>query len=222
MSVATYATVIKDKSEIETVRQKKEYNKGGRVKTQKRKYDENIDSKLSYAHPANTSSNSAAVQNIHSKMNQYTNDSDINNSIGNFTPYSQYREQPIQEPMNTLSTVQNSNIDMNTVLGGNGVQPSHALYKQTLMENNSFGSELDNVQRSTEIYQKTLPYKQMLKNQSNDDILMQKLNYIITLLEDQKDEKTDNVTEEVVLYSFLGIFIIFVADSFSKVGKYVR
>ena len=45
---------------------------------------------------------------------------------------------------------------------------------------------------------------------------------MITLLEDQQDEKTNNVTEEVVLYSFLGIFIIFIVDSFAKVGKYVR
>jgi len=57
---------------------------------------------------------------------------------------------------------------------------------------------------------------------SNDDILLQKLNYMITLLEDQQDEKTNHVTEEVVLYSFLGIFIIFVVDSFAKAGKYVR
>jgi high-affinity K+ transport system ATPase subunit B len=45
---------------------------------------------------------------------------------------------------------------------------------------------------------------------------------MISLLEDQQDEKTNNVAEEVVLYSFLGIFIIFVVDSFARVGKYVR
>jgi hypothetical protein len=61
------------------------------------------------------------------------------------------------------------------------------------------------------------------KNNSNSqDILLQKLNYMISLLEDQKDEKTDNVTEEVILYSFLGIFIIFIADTFVRAGKYVR
>jgi hypothetical protein len=54
------------------------------------------------------------------------------------------------------------------------------------------------------------------------DVLLQKLNYMITLLEDQQDEKTNNVTEEVVLYSFLGVFIIFIADTFVKAGKYVR
>jgi hypothetical protein len=45
---------------------------------------------------------------------------------------------------------------------------------------------------------------------------------MINLLEEKQDEKTNNVMEEVVLYSFLGIFIIFVVDSFARVGKYVR
>jgi hypothetical protein len=56
----------------------------------------------------------------------------------------------------------------------------------------------------------------------NNDILLNKINYMINLLEDQQDERTNNVTEEVVLYSFLGIFIIFVVDSFARVGKYTR
>ena len=45
---------------------------------------------------------------------------------------------------------------------------------------------------------------------------------MITLLENQQDEKTSNVTEEVILYSFLGIFIIFIVDTFFKAGKYTR
>jgi hypothetical protein len=52
--------------------------------------------------------------------------------------------------------------------------------------------------------------------------LEKKLNYMIHLLEDQKDEKVGGITEEIVLYCFLGVFIIFVLDSFAKVGKYVR
>jgi len=55
-----------------------------------------------------------------------------------------------------------------------------------------------------------------------NDVLLQKLNYMINLLEEKQDEKTNNVTEEVVLYSFLGIFIIFVVDSFTRVGRYTR
>jgi hypothetical protein len=57
---------------------------------------------------------------------------------------------------------------------------------------------------------------------STNALLLEKLNYMINLLEEQQDEKTNNVAEEVILYSFLGIFIIFVVDSFARVGKYVR
>ncbi len=61
------------------------------------------------------------------------------------------------------------------------------------------------------------------QNMSNtNQVLIDKLNYMINLLEEQKDQRTNNVTEEVVLYSFLGVFIIFVVDSFARAGKYVR
>ena len=55
-----------------------------------------------------------------------------------------------------------------------------------------------------------------------NQVLIEKLNYMINLLEEQQDYKTGSVMEEVVLYSFLGVFIIFVVDSFTKVGKYKR
>jgi hypothetical protein len=52
--------------------------------------------------------------------------------------------------------------------------------------------------------------------------LMEKINYMIHLLEQQQMEKTSNITEEFILYSFLGIFMIFIVDSFSRSGKYTR
>jgi len=58
--------------------------------------------------------------------------------------------------------------------------------------------------------------------QDGSSSTIQKLNYIIHLLEENRDQRTSNCTEEVVLYSFLGIFVIFLVDSFSRVGKYVR
>lgn len=65
-------------------------------------------------------------------------------------------------------------------------------------------------------------YKNDMGENLSQDVLLKKLNYMITLLEDQQDEKTNNVTEEVILYSFLGIFIIFIADTFVRAGKYTR
>ena len=55
-----------------------------------------------------------------------------------------------------------------------------------------------------------------------NETILKKLNYMIHLLEESHDEKTGHVTEEVILYCFLGIFVIFIVDSFVKVGKYSR
>jgi len=57
---------------------------------------------------------------------------------------------------------------------------------------------------------------------NDQNVLMDKLNYMIHLLEEQQDERTGSVMEEVILYSFLGVFIIFIVDSFCHVGKYTR
>jgi hypothetical protein len=74
-----------------------------------------------------------------------------------------------------------------------------------------------------------MPYYSQVQQQpqqyamsGENGLLLEKLNYMIHLLEEQQDEKTGNVTEEVILYCFLGIFIIFIVDSFVRVGKYVR
>ena len=54
------------------------------------------------------------------------------------------------------------------------------------------------------------------------DELMKKVNYMIHMLEQQGIEKTANVTEEFILYTFLGVFIIYIVDSFSRSGRYIR
>jgi hypothetical protein len=54
------------------------------------------------------------------------------------------------------------------------------------------------------------------------DGVMEKLNYIVRMLEDQQHERTSNITEEVLLYTFLGVFIIFICDTFARAGKYYR
>ena len=57
---------------------------------------------------------------------------------------------------------------------------------------------------------------------SGDTQLMEKINYMIHLLEQQQHEKTDNITEEFLLYTFLGVFVVYVLDSFARSGKYIR
>ena len=70
-------------------------------------------------------------------------------------------------------------------------------------------------------YPSSIRMNQFSKNTVDND-MVDKMNYMIHLLEDQQSRKTEHVTEEIILYSFLGIFTIFVVDSFAKVGKYVR
>jgi hypothetical protein len=55
-----------------------------------------------------------------------------------------------------------------------------------------------------------------------DNKLMEKINYMIHLLEEQQYERTANITEEFILYTFLGVFMIFIVDSFARAGKYTR
>jgi len=72
-------------------------------------------------------------------------------------------------------------------------------------------------------YNQALPYyTQMSQKAGSKDQLLEKLNYMILLLEEQKDEKTGHVVEELILYSFLGVFLIFIVDSFARAGKYTR
>ena len=116
-----------------------------------------------------------------------------------------------------------------------------SLYKNnSIQENYNEKIDLNNLENNFLTPEKTNDYyKNLFSNSSknnyynsnqqleqlesnNYSILLNKLNYMIHLLEENKDEKTNNVIEEVVLYSFLGIFIIFLVDSFTKVGKYVR
>ena len=58
-------------------------------------------------------------------------------------------------------------------------------------------------------------------NNTNNELL-KKLDNILYLLEEQKEEQSHLITEELILYVFLGVFVIYVLDSFVRVGKYVR
>jgi len=51
------------------------------------------------------------------------------------------------------------------------------------------------------------------------DILTQKMNYLIFMMEEQQYERTANVTEEFILYLFLGVFVIYTLDSFARIGR---
>ncbi len=55
-----------------------------------------------------------------------------------------------------------------------------------------------------------------------DSVLVHKMDKLMELIEDQADIRTSKKNEEIVLYCFLGIFTIYVLDSFASIGKYSR
>mgnify|MGYP006924369115 CR=1 len=93
------------------------------------------------------------------------------------------------------------------------------------------GSRLDTGLTSTSFSMPSNNTSSMYTNTSNgmefhspssQSELLTKLNYMIHMLEEQQEHKTNSVVEELILYCFLGVFIIFMIDSFAKVGKYTR
>ena len=173
---------------------------------------------------------------VNSMLAKIHNSSGDNDSEGedNFNPPPRAESAGVQrtipqkkEAMSNITSINDSSSEFGRTLG-RAPQP---IYENSdnldLNDYSNYGDSKTN----DEYYKKIIPgyNKPYYKNASpeasgyqSQDVLMQKLNYMITLLEDQQDERTNNVTEEVVLYSFLGIFIIFVADTFVKAGKYVR
>jgi hypothetical protein len=60
------------------------------------------------------------------------------------------------------------------------------------------------------------------KTPTNNQALLDKMNIILEMFEDQKEIKTTQKNEEIVLYCFLGVFVIYIMDSFVSIGKYSR
>jgi len=182
------------------------------------------------------------LEKIHSNL--YNED---NNLLGNY-PSSHENNEPIlfnpppkPESMSGYKIASKENKEPHKEQMTNlGNQP-HPNYEKDNLELNNIQANYGDSRSATEYYKKMIPnYKDnsaglglghtrsnghsMAATYDNvaNDVLLQKLNYMIHLLEEQQDEKTNNVTEEVILYSFLGIFIIFIADTFVRAGKYVR
>jgi len=60
---------------------------------------------------------------------------------------------------------------------------------------------------------------------SSDEIerLMRKMDYLVHMMEENEETKNNYVVEELILYCFLGFFVLFVVDSFTNVNvKYKR
>ena len=119
-----------------------------------------------------------------------------------------------------------TSLEMNNYEGNYGSIASNEEYYQKFVPNYTAGSATQPA-RQSDLENHNRPYYSSYPTTSSTqgvdtNTLLEKLNYMIHLLEEQQDERSGSVTEEVILYSFLGIFIIFLVDSFTKVGKYKR
>ena len=95
------------------------------------------------------------------------------------------------------------------------IEPSESAY----MLNKGIPANLNN--NYEQQYGDTIQHYDKQPGSDNGDIIS-KLNYMIHMLEEQREIKTGSASEDVILYSFLGVFIIFVLDSFARAGKYSR
>lgn len=174
--------------------------KTAKNKTQKkRNLDENIDNDV-----LNT------IKEIH---NTLITENDEENNLSNFTP-----------PPPALSAG-SERIDMREELEDNNSGEEQYSVPYAKQYNNQYIPKglVSNEVFDDSAYKNVIsnPSAQQFSNNTNTDIV-ERMNYMIHLLEDQQSKKTEHVTEEIILYSFLGIFTIFVVDSFARVGKYVR
>ena len=130
---------------------------------------------------------------------------------GNNIPQNNFFNNELQN-----SDTSNSNHSNNTNKNISNLENSNVLNSSLLLKNN-----LSNYSDSYKLNYNPSSQNTNTHNYDNNNLLL-KLDYIVHLLEEQHNEKTNYITEELILYLFLGIFILFVLDSFARASKYVR
>lgn len=149
------------------------------------------------------------VENMMKQINQYKSIDDDDNEISNFNP----------PPKPVLRSQNSSEIEQHT---------TPDVYSSTEQNDDVDVENFQNLPSlvADDYYRQYVPYFDRINESGNGgvskDDLVKKLDYMIHLLEEQQETKTNTVTEEVILYSFLGVFVIFVLDSFARASKYVR
>ena len=144
-----------------------------------------------------------------------------NDGLADFTPLTE----PSQVNNSTTYNQMLQNKSQNKYQNNNeNINPMNSDYQDKFVEN--FEKLKHDKQLNIKSYENSyLPYYNKMSHNTDNmtkSDLVQKLDYIIKLLEDEQTIKTGHVTEELILYCFLGVFIIFIVDSFARTGKYKR
>jgi hypothetical protein len=147
-------------------------------------------------------------------------------SLGDFNPIKKENMTNLENKINSYGIVPQPNevdgTSLKTLENAFMNDDEVRRYYNKLVANYQQGQSQSQNQTYSQSQNQTYSQSQNQTYGQQNQILIDKLNYMINLLEEKKDERTNNVTEEVILYSFLGVFVIFVIDSFVRVGKYVR
>ena len=179
------------------------------------KINQNINHKKTMkTNPPKISSLNTIVSNIHNKSDD--DDNDDNN-------YLHRKNLLINEEEFNKSLNQDLKIDKSINIEKPNIDKLNQNNPNSYTEVNNIYSNYEN-SYNNQLYRYN--NNNINNNNQNNSLtnkqLLDKLNYVIHLLEEQHNEKTNYLTEELILYLFLGIFIIFVLDSFTKASKYIR
>ena len=183
----------------------------------------------------NSSSTIEELQNYSNERSERVNEllneisslgNDEDNNMGDFSPIEPPNVQ-IKKDMDALEYSQEYNPTVSTYLDATNARKNRLKEENTLYgANDTSHAKLSNYNQSYEPSKIQPYYKNMgigSSQEGNSNKLMERINYMIHLLKMvQQHEKTDTITEEFILYIFLGTFVIFVVDSFARTGTYKR
>lgn len=157
---------------------------------------------------------------VNKLLDQITSlDSNEENGLSNYEPLARSSVQCKSDHLS--SETPSIEIPMPSFAEASIAQKDKHMYNAT--QSSTSGSDYKHIyQPATNFREANKPYYASMGLGKDDDKLMERINYMIHMLENQQHEKTEHITEEFLLYTFLGIFVIYVVDSFSRVGKYTR
>lgn len=158
---------------------------------------------------------SKLISNLHSSTED--DNDNIENENYNEALNTMFPSYPSDTNNASNQNIINNELNKMNSMPDNNIKPNEYLASKI----NNVYSNLDDGYKSNFDYISSMTNMNSNKLLNNTDLLS-KLDYIVHLLEEQRNEKTNTITEELILYLFLGIFIIFVLDSFARASKYVR
>jgi len=156
-----------------------------------------------------TEDSTTYYKDLHGSSIKASQNNDITDEINNQILKLQESRNQYQSTMNTSNKEQE--------------EPSNSYISDENISSNNLNNKVySNLEDSYKSNLDFLPKNQSQNTLDDNYKLLSKLDYIIHLLEEQHNEKTNHINEELILYLFLGIFMIFVLDSFARASKYIR